>query len=162
MSRQQTSAILLLVLALQILPVSDAVAKSMSASLPLLQVVWARFFFHCFATGAYAAWRYGPETLRPTVSTRLLARSASLFVAVGLFYVAIHFMPLTAALTLWFVAPFLLTLMARFLFKRWTRPSGLPSRRASPASSLRSGRRPRHGNGPISSACWQASAMRSE
>ncbi len=117
MSRQQMSAILFLVLALQLLPVSDTLAKYMSASLPLLQVVWARFFFHCLATGAYAAWRYGPETLRPTISSRLLARSAALFAAVGLFYVAIHFMPLTTALTLWFVAPFLLTLMARVFFK---------------------------------------------
>lgn len=117
MSRQQTSAILFLILALQILPVSDILAKHMSASLPLLQVIWARFFFHCLATGVYAAWRYGPETLRPTVSVRLLARSAALFVAVGLFYVAIHFMPLTTALTLWFVAPFLLTLMAQIVFR---------------------------------------------
>lgn len=117
MSRQQMSAILFLVLALQVLPVSDTLAKSMSASLPLLQVIWARFFFHCLATGAYAAWRYGPASLRPTVSIRLLARSAALFIAVGLFYVAIHFMPLTTALTLWFVAPFLLTLMARFFFR---------------------------------------------
>ena len=39
MSRQQISAILFLVLALQVLPVSDTLAKHMSASLPLLQVV---------------------------------------------------------------------------------------------------------------------------
>lgn len=92
-------------------------AKYMSASLPLLQVIWARFFFHCFVTGVYSVALYGFGVLRPTVSVRLLARSAALFVAVGLFYVAIHFMPLTTALTLWFVAPFLLTLMARIFFK---------------------------------------------
>lgn len=45
MSRQQISAILFLVFALQILPISDTMAKYMSASLPLLQVIWARFFF---------------------------------------------------------------------------------------------------------------------
>jgi drug/metabolite transporter (DMT)-like permease len=117
MNRQQTSAILFLVVALQVLPVSDTLAKYMSASLPVLQVIWARFFFHCLATGIYSALRYGPETLRPTVSARLAARSTALFIAVGLFYVAIHFMPLTTALTLWFVAPFLLTLMARIFFK---------------------------------------------
>lgn len=117
MSRQQTSAILLLVLALQVLPVSDTLAKYMSGSLPLLQVIWARFFFHCLVTGIYSALRYGPGSLRPTVSVRLLARSAALFVAVGLFYVAIHFMSLTTALTLWFIAPFLLTLMARVFFR---------------------------------------------
>lgn len=110
-------AILLLVLALQVLPVSDSLAKYMSATLPVLQVIWARFFFHCLATGIVCALRYGPGTLLPTISARLTARSAALFVAVALFYVAIHFMPLTTALTLWFVAPFMLTLMARMFFR---------------------------------------------
>jgi drug/metabolite transporter (DMT)-like permease len=117
MNHQHLSAILLLVVALQILPVSDTMAKYMSATLPVVQVIWARFFFHCLATGLFSAVRYGPQALTPTVSMRLVVRSAALFLAVALFYVAIHFMPLTTALTLWFVAPFLLTLMAKLFFK---------------------------------------------
>ncbi len=122
MDRQSLSGIALLVLALQILPVSDTIAKHVSLSLPVLQVIWARFFFHCLATGTYAALRHGPRSLLPTVSWLLVARSAALFVAVGFFYVSIHFMPLTTALTLWFVAPFLLTIMATIFFKERVSP----------------------------------------
>ena len=117
MDHQSLSGIALLVLALQVLPVSDTIAKYVSLSLPVLQVIWARFFFHCLASGTYAALRHGPRSLLPTVSWLLVARSAALFFAVSLFYVSIHFMPLTTALTLWFVAPFLLTVMAMIFFK---------------------------------------------
>lgn len=123
MDRRQLTGILLLVIALQILPVSDTLAKYLSASLPVLQVIWARFFFHCLATGLYSAWRYGPRLLLPTVSWTLTARSAALFLAIALFYVAIHQMPLTTALTLWFVAPFLLTILAMVVFKEKVAPA---------------------------------------
>jgi len=117
MGKRQLAGIFLLVTALQILPISDALAKSLSASLPVLQVIWARFFFHCLATGAYTAWRHGPRLLLPTVSWVLTARSCALCFAVGLFYVALHHMPMTTALTLWFVEPFLLTILAMVVFK---------------------------------------------
>lgn len=123
MDRRQLTGILLLVIALQILPVSDTLAKHLSASLPVLQVIWARFFFHCLATGLYSAWRYGPHLLLPTVSWALTARSAALFLAIALFYFAIHQMPLTTALTLWFVAPFLLTILAMVVFKEKVAPA---------------------------------------
>ncbi|KUL95667.1 membrane protein [Bosea sp. WAO] len=123
MDRRQLTGILLLVIALQILPVSDTLAKHLSASLPVLQVIWARFFFHCLATGLYSAWRYGPRLLLPTVSWALTARSAALFLAIALFYFAIHQMPLTTALTLWFVAPFLLTILAMVVFKEKVAPA---------------------------------------
>lgn len=122
MNRRQISGIALLVLALQILPVSDSLAKYTAASLPVLQIIWARFFFHCLGTGAYTAVRYGPRLLLPNVSWALTARSAALFVAVGLFYVAIHHMPLTTALTLWFVEPFLLTILAMLVFREKVLP----------------------------------------
>lgn len=117
MTGRQISGIALSVLALQILPVSDSLAKHASASLPILQVVWAGFFFHCLGTGLYTAVRHGPRTLLPNVSWVLAARSAVLFMAIGLFYVAIHRMPLTTALTLWFVEPFLLTILAMIVFR---------------------------------------------
>lgn len=123
MDKRQLTGILLLVIALQILPVSDTLAKYLSASLPVLQVIWARFFFHCLATGLYTAARHGPRLLLPTVSWTLTARSAALFFAVALFYVAIHHMPLTTALTLWFVEPFLLTMLAMIVFKEKVAPS---------------------------------------
>ncbi len=109
--------ILTIVAALQILPFSDIMAKYLSMTLPLVQVIWGRFFFHCIATGVYSSIVHGPRFLTPTLSLMLILRSAALFAAVGLFYVTIHYLPLTTSLTLWFVEPFILTLMAAVILK---------------------------------------------
>ncbi|MCW1413414.1 DMT family transporter [Rhizobium sp. 1AS11] len=114
--------ILTIVAALQILPFSDIMAKYLSLSLPIIQVIWGRFFFHCIATGAYSSIVYGPRFLRPTLSAMLVLRSAALFAAVALFYVTIHYLPLTTSLTLWFVEPFILTLMAAVILKEKVSP----------------------------------------
>lgn len=47
----QEACVALIVLALQILSVSDTIAKYLSASLPVLLVIWGRFFFHCLIAG---------------------------------------------------------------------------------------------------------------
>lgn len=106
----------LMVVALQILPVSDTMAKYASQTLPVLQVIWARFFFHCLITGAYCGVKYGRACLMPRPRNILFARAAALFCAVGLFYITMHYLPLTTTLTLWFVEPFILTLMAIIFF----------------------------------------------
>lgn len=116
-SKHATIGIALIVLALQILSVSDAIAKYLSASLPVLLVIWGRFFFHCLITGAYVALVHDWRLLLPNVSRVQTARSIALFGAVGLFYVTIHYLPLTTALTLWFVEPFILTILAMVFFR---------------------------------------------
>lgn len=115
--RGEMIGILTIVAALQILPFSDIMAKYLSLSLPIIQVIWGRFFFHCIVTGVYSSVAYGPRYLAPNLSSMLLLRSAALFAAVGLFYVTIHYLPLTTSLTLWFVEPFILTLMAALILK---------------------------------------------
>ncbi|MBN7809018.1 DMT family transporter [Agrobacterium rosae] len=115
--RGEMVGILTIVAALQILPFSDIMAKYLSLSLPIIQVIWGRFFFHCIVTGIYSSVAYGPRYLAPNLSAMLLLRSAALFAAVGLFYVTIHYLPLTTSLTLWFVEPFILTLMAALILK---------------------------------------------
>jgi len=115
--RGEMIGIFTIVAALQILPFSDIMAKYLSLSLPIIQVIWGRFFFHCIVTGIYSSIAYGPRYLAPNLSAMLLLRSAALFAAVGLFYVTIHYLPLTTSLTLWFVEPFILTLMAAIILK---------------------------------------------
>ncbi|MCA8879572.1 MAG: DMT family transporter [Rhodobacteraceae bacterium] len=116
--------IALLVAALQLLPISDAGAKWASVSLPLLQVIWARFFFHCVLTGAYSAYRYGPKVLVPRLASVVFLRGAALFATVGLFYVTLRGLPMTTTLTLWFVSPFVLTLLAVLVFREMVSPVG--------------------------------------
>jgi drug/metabolite transporter (DMT)-like permease len=114
---QPLLGIALLVAALQLLPISDAGAKFVSLSLPVLQVIWARFFFHCVLTGTYCASRYGVRVLVPRLASVVFLRGAALFATVGFFYATLRHLPMTTTLTLWFVSPFILTLMAVFIFK---------------------------------------------
>jgi drug/metabolite transporter (DMT)-like permease len=111
------TGIILIISALQVLPVSDTMAKFLSVSLPIIQVIWARFFFHCIITGTYTFLKHDRRLLLPNISWALTARSAALFSAVSLFYITIHYLPLTTTLTLWFVEPFILTILAMIFFK---------------------------------------------
>ncbi len=113
------NGVLLLIAALQILPFSDIMAKYLSLTLPVLQIIWARFFFHCVITGGITYVRHGRNYLLPNFSKVLVLRSSALCCAVGLFYLTLHLLPITTSLTLWFVAPFILTaLAALFLHER--------------------------------------------
>lgn len=109
--------IISIVAAVQIISFSDVAAKYLSMTLPLLVVLWGRFFFHALFTGAYVGFKYGWRAWNPTVSRILLARGAALFLAVGLLYATIQRIPLTTGLTLWFIEPFVLTLLCYFFLK---------------------------------------------
>jgi len=87
-SRKQNhlAGIVSIVVAVQVISFSDAAAKYLSMTLPLLVVLWGRFFFHALFTGVYVGLRHGPQALNPVLSRILLARGAALFVAVGLLY----------------------------------------------------------------------------
>lgn len=115
--RSPIIGIISIIAALQILPFSDIMAKYLSLSMPVIEVIWGRFFFHFIITGIFVAIIYGKKYVLPDLSKIVLFRSAALFCAVGLFYVTIHHLPLTTSLTLWFIEPFILTLMAAFIAK---------------------------------------------
>jgi len=111
------AGIVSIVVAVQVISFSDAAAKWLSMTLPLLVVLWGRFFFHALFTGVYVGFRHGWRALNPAASGILLARGAALFCAVGLLYATIQRIPLATGLTLWFVEPFVLTLFCYFFLK---------------------------------------------
>ena len=115
--QDQLAGIISIVVAVQVISFSDAAAKYLSMTLPLLVALWGRFFFHALFTGVYVGLCYGRRALNPAVSRILLARGAALFLAVGLLYATIQRIPLTTGLTLWFIEPFVLTLLC-YLFLR--------------------------------------------
>lgn len=57
--------ILLMLMAMQIVPAMDGLAKLLSASYPVLQIVWARFFFHFLLLLPIILWRHGWAALFP-------------------------------------------------------------------------------------------------
>ncbi|MEE8499988.1 MAG: DMT family transporter [Kiloniellales bacterium] len=89
----------------------DALAKYLSQSYPVLQVVWARYVFHLLILALVL----GPRLPRVVRTGRLglqFLRSLFLLGATGLFFAALSFIPLADATAIMFVAPILVTAMS--------------------------------------------------
>lgn len=89
----------------------DAIAKYLLQSYPVIQVVWARFFFHTLfvvivmrRTLSYE-WR----SSRPTLQ---LSRSVLMLTTTALFFVGVQTTPLTMASTILFLSPIFVTVLA--------------------------------------------------
>ena len=116
----------LMLLGTQVLPLMDGVAKALSARYPVLEVVWARYFFHVALVVPVVLWRYRAMALRIQSPLLQLLRGVLMLVATGSFFAAIGRIPIADALAIAFVAPLLITAMSPFLLgervgpRRWT------------------------------------------
>ena len=104
--------ILLLVAAMSVVPFMDAIAKHLSGHIPVLQVVWARYFVHFCLILPIVLLRYGPRQLLPRRPVLQLVRGALLLASTVLFFAAISWMPLADALALVFVSPLIVTALS--------------------------------------------------
>ena len=99
----------------------DALAKYLSQSYPVLQVVWARYVFHLLILALVL----GPRLPRVARTGRLglqFLRSLFLLGATGLFFAALSFIPLADATAIMFVAPILVTAMSVPLLGEYVGP----------------------------------------
>ena len=111
--RDLKTGMLLMAVAMVTMPGLDAVAKYLTATLSPGQVSWGRFFFQTVIMApAFVAvvltqpgWR--PRRIWAHAARGLLLSSATLF-----FFWGISHLPLADATALFFVAPFILTLMS--------------------------------------------------
>lgn len=89
----------------------DVTAKYLVARYPVLEVVWARFFFHLLI----AVVILGPR-LRSLIKTNSLAlqlvRSVFLLATTILFFLGVRLLPLADASAIMFTSPILLTVLA--------------------------------------------------
>lgn len=102
-------AILLLVTAMSLVPLMDGIAKYLSDSYPVSQVVWARYFFHLVILLPLVAWRHGRHGLIPQKPGVQVLRSAFLLLSTIFFFAAIALIPLADAIALVFVSPLIVT-----------------------------------------------------
>ena len=118
-------AIFLNLAAWSILPVMDGMAKHLSTQIPVLQVVWGRYFFMVLISLPLTYFFFKHHLKWPSNIQIQFFRSIFLFLSTVLFFYAISVLPLADSLTLMFFSPIIVTLLsAVFLkekvgFKRW-------------------------------------------
>ena len=103
------TGILLLVTAMAVVPLMDGIAKYLSATYPVSQIVWARYFFHLIVLAPLVLWRHGRSGLVPQRPGFQVLRSAFLLLSTILFFAAIALIPLADAIALVFVSPLIVT-----------------------------------------------------
>ena len=98
-----------------VLPVMDGMAKHLSMELPVLEVVWARYFFMVVLTLPLTFLFFRKHLTWPKSIKIQLARSTFLFLSTILFFYAISIISLPETLALAFVHPIITTLLSGIL-----------------------------------------------
>lgn len=118
-------AIVAVVIAGMSLATMDAIGKYLSGSLPVTQILWARYTFHTLIVAAWLLVAMGPaclQTRRPLVQG---VRAALMFAATTFMYFGIKYVPLADATALQFFSPVLVTLLAGVVLKEHVGPRRL-------------------------------------
>ena len=109
-----------------ILPVMDGIAKYLSSDIPVLQIVWARYFFTVVITLTFMLSFFRKQLVWTSKPKLQITRGLILVVANILFFYSISIISLAKALTLVFVAPLIVTVLSPFLlgelvgYRRWS------------------------------------------
>ena len=121
-----TLGILFMVAFAAIAPIMDAFAKATPTEVPVPQILAARFGIQMLILLPLAA-ALGHGSLPSRKDTVLhLARGFALLAATGCFFTAVRYMPIANAIAIFFVEPFILTLLGWIFLKEavgWRRLS---------------------------------------
>lgn len=119
-------AVLLIIATGVVLAGMDAFAKFLALQVPIIMVLWGRYFFHTVITfSAYSIKTRSFQFLRARRPGLQLIRAGALFGATSFMYVAITLMPLGDAAAIQFLAPVLVTALSGLLLgehvgpRRW-------------------------------------------
>jgi drug/metabolite transporter (DMT)-like permease len=122
MEQNPFQALLLMTCAMLIVPVMDIIAKYLSASLHPLEVTFGRFCFQfavcvCFAVVLRRLPKIGGSQPAINYLRGILLASASLC-----FFIAIKYMSVATAISIFFVEPMILTVLAALILKEKVGP----------------------------------------
>jgi drug/metabolite transporter (DMT)-like permease len=107
----------LVVVAMILLPGQDAIAKYISDVVSPGQISWARFFLQTLFTLPFLLYFQGAGGLAPNRLWPNVVRGALIATSSTLFFASITFMPLADALAIFFVEPFILTILSAVVDK---------------------------------------------
>jgi drug/metabolite transporter (DMT)-like permease len=117
--------VLLMFAAFTCLPIIDSIAKVLLGFYPVLQVVWARVFFHLAVMVPVLLLCVDRRRWWPRQPKLQLLRSCFMFLTTVLFFSALSTMPLVDAIALVFIAPLVVTALSPLLLgervgpRRW-------------------------------------------
>ena len=91
-----------MVLSMLLLPFMDAIVKFLSNRYPILQLIWARFFFHFLIILPCVFFQHGRRVIYQAHPLKLLSPGLFLLGGTGLIFVAIQHLPLADAIAILF------------------------------------------------------------
>jgi drug/metabolite transporter (DMT)-like permease len=104
-------------LAMILLPGQDTIAKYISDTVSPGQISWARFLLQSLFTLPFLLYFQGARGLIPKRLWLNVLRGALIATSSTLFFIAIKFMPMADALAIFFIEPFILTILSAVIDK---------------------------------------------
>ncbi|WP_417675855.1 DMT family transporter [Roseibium sp.] len=115
-------ALSLMSCAMMIVPIMDVIAKYLALSLPPLEVTFGRFVFQLLISLAAALLTWNLKGLRSKRPAVNYLRGVLLSAAVLCFFTAVKYMPVATAISIFFVEPMILTVLAALILKEKVGP----------------------------------------
>jgi len=113
--KQPMLGIALMLGAMTVIPMLDVLAKMLTSDYPVLQVTWARFVFHTLWLLPLLFWKKHQWWRMPNRPRAQLLRSLMLTFATLFFFGAIQTNPIPNVLTMLFVSPLIVAILAPFI-----------------------------------------------
>ncbi|MEE9313086.1 MAG: DMT family transporter [Rhizobiaceae bacterium] len=109
----------LMIVAMLMLPFMDAIAKTLTLNFDVSagQTTFGRFLVQACLMGAVIVVSHGWRALLPSQLWLNLLRGALMSLAVMIFFATLRYMPIADALAVFFLEPFILTIMSALLLK---------------------------------------------
>lgn len=109
----------LMIAAMLTLPVMDAIAKILSLQYDVSagQTTFGRFFIQACLMGVAISLVHGVRALVPNQIVTNLVRGALMSLAVMIFFATLRYMPIADALAVFFLEPFILTILSVLILK---------------------------------------------
>jgi drug/metabolite transporter (DMT)-like permease len=110
---QTLKAIALMLFAMAVLPLIDVCGKFLGQQgVPVMQMVWARFFFGAVFTLPFAMNVAGVSAVRPSHPLLQTSRAALLIIGTACFFWALKYLPIADTLAIYFIQPILITALS--------------------------------------------------
>ncbi|PCH45431.1 MAG: EamA family transporter [Hyphomicrobiales bacterium] len=110
---------MLMTFAMFLIPMMDGISKLLSTSYDVTpgQITFGRFLVQACLLAPIILWRFGVKGLIPRHWFVNLLRGSIMSIAVLLFFVTLRYMPIADAIAVFFVEPFILTILSVIFLK---------------------------------------------